>query len=304
MAVISNLGYAVFGVSDLARWEKFAVDLLGLQISRRDDGTLLALRMDEYEQRIMLEHGAEDDVRAAGWQLDTEETLEAFVARVRSLGVRVESGDGELARARRVEKVYVCSDPNGFRHEFYFGPAIATIANPFRSSAMTGPGFRTGPLGLGHLVPRSIDYKASVAFYRQVLGLKVSDHVREEVAPGILADITFMHAATGRHHSLATAAMPSQRKILNHLMVEVQDMNDVGLAYDRCVKAGCTMVMELGHHPNDGMFSFYVETPSGFAIEYGHGGIVVDDANWKVISYSKMSDWGHKRHAVRPAVPS
>lgn len=298
MAEISNLGYAVFGVSDLARWEHFAVELIGLQVGRKEEGKLLALRMDEQEQRIVLEQGSDDDVRAAGWSLGTEEALEEYVSQLRESGVKVAQGSKELARARRVEKLYVCDDPNGFKHEFYFGAAIATIANPFRSSVLTGPGFCTGPLGIGHLLPRAVDYAASVEFYRKVLGLKVSDYIREEVAPGIVADATFFHCGSARHHSLATAAIPSE-KILNHIMIEVMDMDDVGLAYDRCTKAGYHMLLELGHHPNDKMFSFYVESPSGFGMEVGHGGILVDDS-WEVISYSKMSDWGHKRNPRRP----
>jgi hypothetical protein len=70
-------------------------------------------------------------------------------------------------------------------------------------------------------------------------------------------------------------------------------MDDVGFAHDRCVKAGFPVAMALGHHPNDHMFSFYVQTPSGFLIEYGYGGIVIDDQNWEVKSYSQLSDWGH-----------
>lgn len=300
MAAISNLGYAVFGVSDLAAWERFAVDLMGFQAGRREDGRLLALRMDDREQRVVLERGDEDDLRAAGWQFDTEDDLAAFVTGVRAQGVAVEACSSDLARARRVERLYSLDDPNGFRHELFFGPAIARAADPFRSSVMKGPGFLTGPLGIGHLLPRANDYAATVKFYREVLGLKISDYIREELGPGMVADATFFHTATGRHHSLATAGFPSP-KILNHLMVEVQDMDDVGLAYDRCVKAGCTIMLELGHHPNDRMFSFYVRTPSGFAIEIGWGGIVVDDANWQVITYDKMSDWGHKRNQPRIA---
>lgn len=298
MAEITNLGYAVFGVSDLARWEQFAVDLLGLQVGHREPGKLLTLRMDEYEQRIVLEQGAEDDVRVAGWELSSIDELEAYVAQLRANGAAVEACSAEKALARRVERLYSLADPNGFHHEFYFGPAIATMTKPFNSPLMVGRGFNTGPLGIGHLLPRSIDYKVSVDFYTKVLGLKISDYIREEMAPGIVADATFMHTSTGRHHSLATAAIPGN-KILNHLMIEVQDMDDVGLAYDRCVKAGYPMVLELGHHPNDKMFSFYVETPSGFAIEYGWGGIVIDESKWRVISYTKMSDWGHKRRVPR-----
>jgi hypothetical protein len=41
------------------------------------------------------------------------------------------------------------------------------------------------------------------------------------------------------------------------------------------------------------MFSFYVVTPSGFMIEYGYGGLVIDDRDWEVRSYPQLSDWGH-----------
>jgi hypothetical protein len=44
--------------------------------------------------------------------------------------------------------------------------------------------------------------------YREVLGLRYSDRIRQEMAPGIYADATFFHTATGRHHSLATGAFP------------------------------------------------------------------------------------------------
>ena len=40
--------------------------------------------------------------------------------------------------------------------------------------------------------------------------------------------------------------------------------------------------MTLGRHTNDLMTSFYVRTPSGFEIEYGTGGLVVDDDTWQV----------------------
>jgi 2,3-dihydroxybiphenyl 1,2-dioxygenase len=298
MAALSNLGYAVFGVSNFDRWEHFAVDLMGFQVGRREDGRVMTLRMDEQEQRLVLEAGNDDDLRVAGWQLDTEDDLLAYVDRLRGLGLQVEECSAAHAHERRVERVFSLDDPNGFRHEFYVGPGVAPISRPFRSSTMKGPGFRTGDLGVGHLLPRCHDYAASIRFYRDVLGLRISDRIREEVEPGRVADATFFHAATGRHHSLATVQIDMPR-ILTHVMVEVQDMDDVGLAYDRCARAGLTFARELGHHPNDRMFSFYVHTPSGFAMEYGWGGIVVDDATWKVVTYDKMSDWGHKRPQPR-----
>ena len=69
----------------------------------------------------------------------------------------------------------------------------------------------TGDLGIGHILPVARDYDASVRWYQDVLGLRYSDRIRQEMAPGIYADATFFHAATGRHHSLATGPFQAAR---------------------------------------------------------------------------------------------
>ncbi|MPW22336.1 glyoxalase [Paraburkholderia sp. CNPSo 3157] len=293
-AEISSLGYVVLGVKDFDAWTVFARDILGFQVCEREDDQSLALRMDERLQRVVLEKNDADDLLEAGWEFDTEEQLTRYVEQLRAYGTRVEQASAEECRRRSVETLYCCDDPNGFRHGFYYGPWIALMSDGFRSTVMRGAGFETGVLGLGHIVTRSADAKKTIEFYRSGLGLKISDYIRADVIPGKTFDVTFMHTASGRHHSLATGELPGE-KLLGHLMVQVKDMNDVGLAYDRCLAAGLPIVMHLGHHPNDQMFSFYVRSPSGFAIEYGHGGIVIDDATWKVTTYSRLSDWGHQR---------
>ena len=77
-------------------------------------------------------------------------------------------------------------------------------------------------------------------------------------------------------------------------MVEVSDIRDVGLAWDRCLAARQPIEMTLGMHPNDHMFSFYVFTPSGFSVEYGWGGLLIDDETWEVKSYDQLHWWGHQ----------
>lgn len=292
MVEIASLGYVGFGVSDLDRWEELAVGILGLQAGRRSTGRSLSLRMDAHEHRIILSQSADDDLQFVGWMFDTGEELEAYVAALRDAGVAVTSGDGEVAALRGVEKLFWCEDPNGVRHEFAFGPRYA--ADTFASPVLRG-GFVTGRLGVGHVLVVARDYDATRAFIRDVLNLKVSDYIRGPLeTPGgtIEVDATFFHARTGRHHSIATAQIPVPKRI-HHLMIEVEDLDDVGLAHDRCVAAGFPIAMELGHHPNDRMVSFYVRTPSGFLIEYGWNGVVIDDATWEVKTYSQLSDWGH-----------
>ena len=292
-ARISNLGYAVFGVGDLDAWQRFALDIVGLQAGRGVARQSLALRMDDYEQRLLLTETGEDDLVALGWEFDTEDELEAFVEQAKRGGTRVSAGSSELADGRRVTRLYICDDPNGFQHEFYVAAARAPMADTFRSKVLRS-GFDAGRLGAGHAVTVAKNYKQSVDFYRSVLGLKVSDYIKGPIAgTDIFLDLTFFHAATGRHHSLATVEFPMPKKI-HHFMVQANDMNDVGLAYDRCLNAGVPIMMGPGHHPNDQMFSFYCVTPSGFGLEFGWGGIVIDDDHWEVRTYSQPSDWGHR----------
>jgi len=293
MAEISNLGYMVLGVGNLCEWKRFAVDVIGMALGEEDTSSTLTLRADEYAQRIMLVHGALDDIIAAGWEFDTEHDLLSYVEQLRAKGVDVSEGGVELARRRKVKRLFNCTDPVGYQHEFYYGPEIVKGHNVPRSSILKG-GFKTGRLGVGHIVTASRDHAQATHFYLDQMGLKLTDIIENEIK-GMNLEVLFFHTVTGRHHSLATAAVDFGGKMLNHIMLEVNDMNDVGLTYERCLRAQYPVVMHLGHHPNDDMFSFYVQTPSGFDLEFGYGGLVIDDSTWSVRRYREFSDWGHSR---------
>lgn len=293
MAEISTLAYVVVKAGNLDAWEHFATGILGLQTGVRTADTLY-LRMDEREQRLIIERGDEDDLSVLGWEFDTATALKTYVTRLRERGVDVTESSAGLAQARGMEQVYGCVDPAGIRHEFAYGPRLVPISRPFHSPLLVGGGFETGELGIGHVFAVARDAAESIRFYTEYMGLRISDYIRDEEAiPGLTVDGCFMHARTGRHHSLATAALPSDKKI-NHLMIQVKSLDDVGLAFDRIRAAGVPVIMDIGHHPNDQMVSFYVVTPSGFGLEYGWGGIVIDDDNWQVRTYSQLSDWGHR----------
>jgi len=301
MQSVSTLGYMVLGVSDLTAWEEFAVNVLGLQAGMRVPGESLGLRMDDYEQRILLLRSELDDFLAAGWEFESNAALAAFVDQARARGVEVVEESAEVAALRRVARLFVCHDPDGIRHEFYSTAYRARTRDGFRSPVLRGA-FSTGRLGAGHFVTVPRHSAQAKAFCEDILGLRLSDTITGDAAPGVRLDVTFFHARAGRHHSLAIAEAPfPARKRIHHIMVECTDPNDVGMAYDRCKRAGVPILMELGHHPNDQMFSFYMVAPSGFAIEFGAGGIVVDDATWEVRRYTELSDWGHAMNPPPPA---
>jgi 3,4-dihydroxy-9,10-secoandrosta-1,3,5(10)-triene-9,17-dione 4,5-dioxygenase len=81
-------------------------------------------------------------------------------------------------------------------------------------------------------------------------------------------------------------------------MLETTDIDMVGRALDKVNEQGIEIVSTLGKHTNDHMVSFYMKSPSGFAIEYGTGGRHIDDSVWITSKYDAASYWGHKRVAV------
>jgi 2,3-dihydroxybiphenyl 1,2-dioxygenase len=178
-------------------------------------------------------------------------------------------------------------DPDGLRFELVIDHEAAT--SPFQSELVQG--FRTGDQGLGHVVLAIGDLDRGVAFFEQI-GFAMSDYITVPMGEAQLR-IAFMHC-NPRHHSLAIAGLPGGKR-LNHIMVEVAEVDDVLLGYKRCVEQGYK-TGGIGRHPNDQMLSFYVQTPAGFDVEYGWGGRVIA-GDWRVEEYDQISIWGHERAA-------
>ena len=289
MSGISRLGYLGFEVSDLAAWEHFAVDGLGLVVaSRLEDGSLV-LRMDDQAQRITLHPGERDDLAYAGYEVEDEPALRALAEKLSGAGFAVTESGPEAAKARGVRDLFQLEDPNGVPIELFWGPA--RVDEPFRSDLVPS-GFVTDDQGMGHILVVARDEAATERFYRELLGMKISDWIETELAPGLPLRATFLHS-NPRHHTVAFGAAPLPKRI-HHFMLQMGSRDDVGLAHDRCIDAGFAIANGFGKHPNDGMFSFYAKTPSGFEVEIGCGGRRVDDATWEVRTYDRLSTWGHR----------
>jgi biphenyl-2,3-diol 1,2-dioxygenase len=288
MAAVSQLGYWGFEVSDLAAWEHFATDVLGLAVGRRLDDGGLRLRLDEYDWRIALEPGPADDLAYVGWEVKDARALGELGEQLARGGVHVEQGKPELCALRQVQGLLHCSDPAGIPTELYWGPRIAGTAF---CSPRVASGFVAGAQGAGHMVVSSPDGDASLQFYSELLGCRLSDTIDAKLG-SIQLHLTFLHA-NARHHSVAFSGLPMPKRI-HHFMIEARAFDEVGAAHDRALDGGVPITMGLGRHPNDKMFSFYSRTPSGFDVEFGWGGLEVDDSTWRPVTYSRTSEWGHR----------
>jgi len=280
---IQGLGYVGIRAKSLEDWTAFGTRFLGMQLIERS-GKSLALRMDDRKQRVVVSEDGGEGVAFFGWEVADAAALDALAARLEAAGVEVARGSRALAGERRVEDLVVLADPQGNRLEIFHG--AETASEPFKPGRSIS-GFRTGPLGMGHAVLHVKDINEAVPFYRDVLGFRLSDFM---VRP---FKAYFFHA-NPRHHSIAF--IETGRSATHHLMVELYSLDDVGQCYDLALAEEGRIGVTLGRHINDEVTSFYSHSPSGFMVEYGWGGRVIDVAGWQPQEVSwGPSMWGHDR---------
>lgn len=287
---VRSLGYVVVHTTDLAAWKEFAVDLLGLQIANHDDSRLV-LRMDEKSYRLDIRQSDEDRVAVIGWEVASPAELSQLADALEEAGFAVKRPDVATAHARLVSGLVTVEDPDGQQLELFYG--LQTERAPFASPL--GTRFLTGDGGLGHAFQLVTDSAAYERLYLGILGFRLSDHI--EFGP---TQATFAHC-NPRHHSFAWAQVPGVPPGIQHIMFEVTELNVVGRAWDRVQDGAAPIAATLGRHSNDEMFSFYVNTPSGFALEFGYGGKLVNETVWTPTRYDGPSLWGHRQNL--PAAP-
>ena len=281
---VTQLEYLELEVAEPDAWTAFATELLGLEQVESGDPEVVLLRNDAHHHRIALRAGARDDVVAMGWLVADEAALDEVVTRLASLGVEASPCTEADARAAGMTRAVRAEDPDGIATVIGHGPLPA--GEPFRSP-LGSLRFVAEDLGFGHVALNVASGDASERFYLEGLGLRLSDHIDLDLGDGTTIVATFLHCGP-RHHSVAIVEV-SATKRLHHLMVELDDPDDVGRAYDRCLDRGAPITATLGRHTNDRMTSFYVATPSGFQVEVGSGGRLVDDANWEPGRYDAAS---------------
>ena len=172
----------------------------------------------------------------------------------------------------------------GYRVELFHG--AETTSDPFTPGRNIS-GFRTGPLGLGHVVMHVERVEEMIAFYRDMLGFRLSDFYHKPF------EAYFFHL-NPRHHSLAFVR--SGKNAIHHLMMELFMLDDVGQGYDIAQSEKGRIATTLGRHTSDFLTSFYTWTPSNFMVEYGWGARSIDVENWVAKERPEgPSMWGHDR---------
>ncbi|MEV0366789.1 VOC family protein [Nocardia fusca] len=291
MTEIKALGYVRVQATDMERWRELGFDVLGFAPGFGDETDALHFRMDERASRITVERGDVDRVNAVGWEVRDAPALRRLTAILDEAGFAYTPMTQELADRRKVEAGICMKDPGGTPLEFFHGPVLE------HSPVLTkyGQKFITGDQGLGHVVMPTTNFDESFNFYTETLGFLSRGAFRMPTPPEMGPQRIRFMGVNQRHHSLAIMpSMEGRDPGLIHVMVEVDELDAVGRAYDQVMARDFPVSSTLGRHTNDKMISFYVRVPGGWDIEYGTGGKLVDEAYYTAEEITADSYWGHE----------
>lgn len=184
------------------------------------------------------------------------------------------------------------TDPEGNEVEIVHGLEPAPAA-PLREPIRSNPAhsrvrrnevirLEAGPshvMRLGHAVLHVRDLAAAHAFYRDVLGLRLSDSYYAGEPGNIMA--AFLHCGLGDrftdHHSVALIG--DNRRGFDHLGFEVLDMDDLMMG-NRHLKRATRWEHSwgVGRHVDGSQIFDYWRDPFGLKIEHWTDGDLVNDA--------------------------
>ena len=290
---VSAVGYLRIEAQDSAAWMDFGTAVLGLMDAQHEDAQgAHFLRMDDHPFRFMIEAGGADKLIATGLEYRTEADWQATCDALTGAGHSVDAGSDEEAERRCVTRFATVKDPSGNILELYYGRRLDYVpfVSPAGIDSFVTTYQQTGDMGFGHCVLPAPETDATVAFYTDLIGLDICDTLYPPIPD---AKIIFMHADNPRQHSLALFNGPHPSGVV-HIMVEVETLDQVGLAIDRAKAAGHHFLATLGRHVNDNMCSAYISAPGGIAVEYGYDGLLVDWEKHTPTVSTEGDLWGHE----------
>ncbi|NUS09598.1 MAG: dioxygenase [Nonomuraea sp.] len=221
---------------------------------------------------------------------DTLDDLDAAASRLGRLGVESRAEGTTLTAYDRA---------TGVRAVLEVTPRL--VQDPVPAPVCNGPGrtdrtgaraagiLRTGrvrPRKLGHAVVGTTDLDTTTAFFRDGLGFRASDYIKDHGA--------FLRCSTDHHNILVLAAPVT---FLHHTSWQVDDIDEVGRGAAAMLEADpARHVWGLGRHHAGSNFFWYLKDPAGnFSEYYSDMDCIVDDQLWtpEVLEGAKgLFNWG------------
>jgi hypothetical protein len=257
-----SIAHVTIEVRRPARWKKFIANLGDSSMRIDWDG-------NEQRHALRITEGRRDDLKQLGLAYPTPAALDAAVTRLTQAGIPWERVQPQADH---------CVDP---------------ACNHLELVVYDCPAPTDARWLVGHVALTHRDQPALEHFYSTILGLRLNERLRSTAGPIDLHG-SFLGSAH-RHHSIAILNLPSTRR-LHHICFAAREVSTVKATYERAIAAKVPMSMHVGRHSlPDGTTSFYAASPSGFDIEIGAGGNVLDGRPIDApLQGDLTSAWGHE----------
>ncbi len=276
MARVTDIRYVGYGVPDLAAEREFYGRKWGLKEVAQRDG-LVYFAAEGHDELFIVRLRASDDRRidVIALAADTRADVDALHARVVEAGCKI---------VFQPQSLKTLGGGYGFRFFSKDGLPFEISSDVERGTARALKKGEAIPEKISHIVLHSPDHKATVQFFIDVLGFRLSDW---------LGDFMAFLRCNEWHHRVAILPGPP---CLNHVAYDVASVDELMRGIAKLKRENVDIAWGPGRHTaGNNTFSYFV-TPNGFVVEYTSDLERVDDAQWQPTVYVPrpdiMDQWG------------
>jgi len=240
---LGRLAGVVVGVPDPAATAAFLAEALGFDVRPEDGGSWSVACEGDYgprgQEAILLEAAGGLGLREVTFEVPAAYDLDALAGRLRAAGLQAEPRPG-----------------GGLAFADGAGTPLACVPSAGRDDRLPAHD-PLRPRRLGHVSLKAPDPPGAAAFYREVLGLRLS----EQIGDGLF----FLRVST-EHHNVGLRG--GDRADLHHLGFEIEGWHVLQPILDRMAELGHTVEYGPGRHrPGNNIFTYLRDPSSGLRLE-------------------------------------
>jgi 2,3-dihydroxy-p-cumate/2,3-dihydroxybenzoate 3,4-dioxygenase len=249
MIHLQDIRYCRVAVSNLDDATRFATQLLGLEVARKERGAVY-FKSDARDHTLVYFKGEANDHTVA-FEAASAAELDAAAAELQDAGVAATHGTQDECEARHVHAMVKFRDPSGCK--------IELVHKPHHSGTRYHGHRDAGVTGFSHVGLCSSNPKRDEQFWTGVCSAKVSDWIGDAALLRI----------DEVHHKIAL--FPTTHGGIQHINHQVESQDDIMRSYYLLKEQGVKIVFGPGRHPTSGARFLYFEGPDRLIYEFSSG---------------------------------
>lgn len=261
MITFRDLSYVRLGTQDLDGAEKFATEIVGLQVIHRTPDRVY-MRSDMRHHTLCYFKGDPTDHTTA-FELKDWSGLDKAMASLEQAGVECGRGTPEEAEDRFVYDFGWFKDPTGNR--------IEIVVRPYEANRRYYGARDAGVSGFGHIGLNTTDPERDEKFWLKHFNTRVSDWIGKSP----------LMRVKNVHHQLAL--FPTTGPGVQHINHQVETIDDLMRSLYMLQEKQIKVVFGPGRHATSGGYFLYFEGHDGMTYEYSTSdrSIIEDEENYR-----------------------